>query len=63
MFNRLLEVFTDEYRKETKYMEAERKGLGEFKLKGNSESVDMKVRRLIEKGDRYNINMVNSVYK
>ncbi len=49
MWNKLYEIFTKKYRKETKYIETERSMICGFKLKTASESVNDKVKRLLDK--------------
>lgn len=49
MISKLLEVFTTEYRRETEYREIAVKMLHDFLLKNESESVDVKVKRLKDK--------------
>ena len=46
MLNKVCEVFTKEYRKETAYQEFTAKMIQYFKLNNNSESVEDKVERL-----------------
>ncbi len=50
MLNKLREVFTEEYKKETNYREEASKMLYKFKLKDASESVEDKVKRLTNRG-------------
>lgn len=40
------EVFTQEYKDETKYLEFQEKMVSKMKLKGTSESIDDKMKRL-----------------
>ena len=49
MLNKVREVFTKEYRKETSYREIESSMLHNFKLKNKSESVEDKIKRLSDK--------------
>lgn len=45
-FNTVKEVFTQEYKDETKYLEFQEKMVSKIKLKGTSESIDDKMNRL-----------------
>lgn len=49
MLNKVREVFTKEYRKETDYREMATKMLHNFRLKNTSESVEAKIKRLSDK--------------
>lgn len=49
MLGKVREVFTKKYREETNYRELAFKTLHDFKLKGTSESVENKVKRLSNK--------------
>ena len=49
MLNKVCEVFTKEYRKETKYREFMEKMLHSFELNNKSEDVEKKVKRLVDK--------------
>ena len=44
--NAVKEVFTKEYKEETKYLEFQEKMVSKIKLKGTSESIDDKMNRL-----------------
>lgn len=46
MIKEILNVFTKEYREETKHMEFMQSHINDFKLKTDSESVDDKIERL-----------------
>ena len=46
MIKEILNVFTKEYREETKHMEFMQSHVNDFKLKTDSESVDDKIERL-----------------
>lgn len=50
MLKKVREVFTKEYREETEYCEFMEKMLHNFKLNNKSESVEEKVKRLMDKG-------------
>lgn len=49
MLNKVYEVFTKEYKKETKYREFMEKMLPSFELNNKSEDVEEKVKRLVNK--------------
>lgn len=57
MFLKILEVFTSEYRKETKYCEFMEKHIKCFKFKGECESVDEIVGRLNNFESNFAINI------
>lgn len=49
MLSKLCEVFTKEYKKETEYREFMENTLHSCKLNDNSEDIDEKVKRLVDK--------------
>lgn len=50
---RILEVFTKEYRKETRYQEMIQRNMKHFRLNDDGESVEEKVKRLKRKDKKW----------
>lgn len=63
MLNRVSEVFTKEYREETAYREFMEKMRHNFELNNNSEDVEKKVKRLLDKNFVSNFRINTGEYK